>query len=303
MNGPGNFGVLPNEEGHLVSDALQLGGFPRLLWRTMQLCQYPEPPQYEGVPRQDGNAYLYNVTVTVRAPVYLLLGDIRLTVASHTYAHGCALAAYRALGMVCQRHQLRLAGTPAGMYPPGAGDTSLWQAHMHNLSNPAGLDYNPMIESLGNYTRALEDMNGVNMTFGTRVASLCEHLTHQMRARDQQIAGLHYTIQEQNNRIGDLEEQLHDVNLHAEDLQVELAQLQANPPAPPQDLPAQDDNSGMESAPGMQAAVAMEGDEESVNQGPPPRARAPCYGYLSDASTSEEEDPEMDPDTIVPVTP
>jgi hypothetical protein len=53
MAAPSN--VSWDHAGHLHTNALHWEGFPRLLWESLSLFHYTEPPQYDGVEyREEG---------------------------------------------------------------------------------------------------------------------------------------------------------------------------------------------------------------------------------------------------------
>jgi hypothetical protein len=51
--------------GHLHTNALHWEGFPRLLWESLRLFGYTDPPQYDAVEYQEEGIYRARVRMTV----------------------------------------------------------------------------------------------------------------------------------------------------------------------------------------------------------------------------------------------
>ena len=297
MANPHNLPVYPDAEGNVHLDALHLGSFPSLLWDTMQRCNYTERPHYFGVKHADRPINKYDVTVTITDPTPQMRGPVSVTVQSPTFLSGCRTAACLALEQFCHRRQCQLYGTPAGLFPPAGGNNALHDVQVHTAQDASVAGYNATLGALTVYAEASANLKHDLLVQNRSLATHGQFLANQVRQREEQIAALHQHIHEQQEMVGNLEEQLMDAQVQIEDLEGgNEAIMNFNPPQQP--MPDQDPHSGMESVPGMQFLPELS-DTASVNQMLPPRHRSPCYGWISEAGTTDDdEDPEMDLDTL-----
>jgi hypothetical protein len=63
MAAPSN--IFGDHAGHLHTDALHWEGFPRLLWESLSLFFYTEPPQYDGVEYREEGVPRCRVKMTI----------------------------------------------------------------------------------------------------------------------------------------------------------------------------------------------------------------------------------------------
>jgi hypothetical protein len=63
MTAPSN--AFWDQEGHFHTNALHWEGFPRLLWESLSLFHYTEPPQYDGVEYREEGVSRCRVKMTI----------------------------------------------------------------------------------------------------------------------------------------------------------------------------------------------------------------------------------------------
>ena len=104
MAGPSNVPEHLGEDGKIRSHALHLGGYSVILWETMQQCGYTEKPIYVGTYSITKAVNPYKVAVTNSSLASQLRGDVSTIAYARSYASGCNLAAFQALGQLGHQH-------------------------------------------------------------------------------------------------------------------------------------------------------------------------------------------------------
>jgi hypothetical protein len=280
--------VWTDEQGRLCSKCLHYDGFPSFLWEELQKLGYPEPPLYVGESRMVGETSHCGVTVTLRSITPQVRGDLTVTAHGNLFEDTCELAAWKAMTHFCQYHQLEIQGTSLEFIPTPASGSSSLPLQIALVQNQNSGYYDPRLATVTKFSgytnRSMETMMAqMSMMSLTAQASHAQNRAQieQLVAQNEQLV---MDAEENHDLIHDLQEQVHDLQLEVE------ADPALQAPPPPPELPEQG-GTAIEEEPGTQAIPAYS-DSESVNQPPPPH-RAPCYGWISEESESEEEeDPE-----------
>jgi hypothetical protein len=103
--------------GHLHTDALYWEGFPQLLWESLSLFFYTEPPQYDGVEYREEGVPQCRVKMTI--PQHLFRSQwqpIGVDVVGYRLVDTIETAALEAIHIFCNQHPMEVAGYPIGLF-------------------------------------------------------------------------------------------------------------------------------------------------------------------------------------------
>jgi hypothetical protein len=115
MAAPSN--VFWDHTGHLHTNALHWEGFPRLLWESLSLFFYTEPPQYDGVEYREEGVPRCRVRMTIpQHPFRSQWQPIEVNVVGYRLVDTIETAALEAIHLFCNQHPMEVAGHPIGLF-------------------------------------------------------------------------------------------------------------------------------------------------------------------------------------------
>jgi hypothetical protein len=135
MAAPSN--IFWNHAEHLHTNALHWEGFPHLLWESLRLFFYTEPPQYDGVEyREEGVPRCRVMMIILQHPFRSQWQPIEVDVVGYRLVDTIETAALEAIHTFCNQHSMEVAGHPIGLFP--AIDSSdpewnFWIAHYGHM--------------------------------------------------------------------------------------------------------------------------------------------------------------------------
>jgi hypothetical protein len=104
--------------GHAHTNALYWEGFPRLLWESLQVFGYTEPPPYDGVEYDEEGVPRCRVKMIVPPhPTLSLWQPFEVNVIGHRLIDTFEAAAMEAIHIFCNQHPEEVAGYPIGLFP------------------------------------------------------------------------------------------------------------------------------------------------------------------------------------------
>jgi hypothetical protein len=107
-----------DHEGHAHTNALHWEGFPHLLWESLQLFCYTEPPQYDGVEYGEEGVPRCRVKITIpQHPFHSLWQHIEINVVGFHLDDMIEAAALEAINNFCDQHLEEVAAYPIGLFP------------------------------------------------------------------------------------------------------------------------------------------------------------------------------------------
>ncbi|PVH47862.1 hypothetical protein PAHAL_4G170100 [Panicum hallii] len=116
MAAPSN--VFWDSAGHFHTNALHWEGFPHLLWESLSLFLYTEPPQYDGVEYQEEGVRRCRVRMTIpQHPFRSQRQPIEVDMVGYRLADTIETAALKAIYLFCNQHPMDVAGQPIGLLP------------------------------------------------------------------------------------------------------------------------------------------------------------------------------------------
>jgi hypothetical protein len=103
---------------HLHTNALHWEGLPRLLWESLSLFFYTEPPQYDGVEYREEDVHRCRVLMTIpQHPFRSQWQPIEVDVVGYRLVDTIETAALEAIHIFCDQHPMEVAGYPIGLFP------------------------------------------------------------------------------------------------------------------------------------------------------------------------------------------
>jgi hypothetical protein len=103
---------------HLHTNVLHWEGFPRLLWESLRLFFYTEPPQYDGVEYREEGVPWCKVKMTIpQHPFRSQWQPIEIDMVGYRLVDTIETAALEAIHIFCNQHPMEVAGHPIGLFP------------------------------------------------------------------------------------------------------------------------------------------------------------------------------------------
>jgi hypothetical protein len=109
MAAPSN--IFWDHAGHLHTNALHWEGLPRLLWESLRLFFYTEPPQYDGVEYREESVPQCKVKMTIpQHPLRSHWQPIKVDVVGYRLIDTIETVALEAIHTFCNQHPMEVAG-------------------------------------------------------------------------------------------------------------------------------------------------------------------------------------------------
>jgi hypothetical protein len=250
-----------DHEGHFHTNALHWEGFPRLLWESLSLFHYTEPPQYDGVEYREEGVPRCRVKMTIpQHPFRSSWHPIEVEVVGYRLVDTLETAALEAIKLFCTQHPMEVVVYPIGLFPTIDPDNSEWNFRTEHLGHMLG---DLAEETVRILTRFMDVQHhyqillrhGVNQITGvaqshyqnadrqvTQIVELQALVTQKdeiIAARDEtilhredQINESDHIITQRDTVIEFLQAQIHDLILVADDAQAHIEELQQQPVLP-----------------------------------------------------------------------
>jgi hypothetical protein len=126
-----------DQEGHFHTNGLHWEGFPRLLWESLSMFHYTEPPLYDGVEyREEGVPRCRVKMIIPQHPFRSLWPPIEVEVVGYRLVDTLETAALEAIKLFCNQHPIEVAAYPIGLFPtidPGNSDWDFRTDHHGHL--------------------------------------------------------------------------------------------------------------------------------------------------------------------------
>jgi hypothetical protein len=229
--------------GHAHTNALHWEGFPRLLWESLQVFGYTEPPPYDGVEYDEEGVPRCRVKMTVPPhPTLSLWQPIEVNVIGHRLADTFEAAAMEAIHIFCDQHPEEVAGYPIGLFPAMDSRDPEWTFRVtycnHLLGNLAGETLRTAVRFMNaQYRYQTLQQHGIycltNIAQGyrnqvgrqnTQIGELQATITAKeevitqreetIQHREEQIVESDVLIVQRDTVIDFLQEQVHELNLN-----------------------------------------------------------------------------------------
>jgi hypothetical protein len=137
MAAPSN--IFWDPAGHLHTNALPWEGFPRLLWESLCLFFYTEPPQYDGVEYREEGVPRCRVKMTIpQHPFRSHWQPIEVDVVGYRLADTIETVALEAIHIFCNQHPMEVAGYPIGLFPAIDSSHPEWKFRIAHYGHMLG---------------------------------------------------------------------------------------------------------------------------------------------------------------------
>jgi hypothetical protein len=139
--------------GNLHTNALHWEGFPRLLWESLSMFFYTEPPQYDGVEYGEEGVPRCRVKMTIsQHPFRSQWQPIEVDMVGYRLIDTFETAALEAIHTFCDQHPAEVAGYPIGLFPAIDSSDPEWNPPVHECSKPLSHFAMPRYESVNWYS-------------------------------------------------------------------------------------------------------------------------------------------------------
>jgi hypothetical protein len=245
----------------LYINALHWEGFSCLLWESLSLFHYTEPPIYDGVEyREEGVPRCRVKMIIPQHPFRSSWHPIEVEVVGYRLVDTLETAALEAIKLFCNQHPTEVAVYPIGLFPTIDPDNSEWNFRIEHLGHMLG---DLAEETIHIITRFMDVQHhyqillrhGMNQITGvaqshyrnadrqvTQIVELQALVTQKdeiIAARDEtilhredQINESDHIITQRDTVIEFLQAQIHDLILVADDTQAHIEELQQQPILP-----------------------------------------------------------------------
>ncbi|PVH62747.1 hypothetical protein PAHAL_3G385400 [Panicum hallii] len=237
-----------DHEGHFHTNALHWEGFAHLLWESLSLFHYTEPPQYDGVEYREEGVPRCRVKMTIpQHPFRSQWQPIEVEVVGYHLVDTIETAALKL-------HPTEVAAYPIGLFPtidPGNLEWNFRTEHLghmlgdlaketiHSITRFMDVQHHYQIllrHSMGQLTSAAQSHYRNADRQVTQIVELQALVTQKdeiIAARDEtilhredQINESDHIITQRDTVIEFLQAQIHDLILEADDAQAHLEELQ-----------------------------------------------------------------------------
>jgi hypothetical protein len=250
-----------DQEGHFHTNGLHWEGFPHLLWESLSLFHYTEPPQYDGVEYREEGVLRCRVKMIIpQHPFRSSWHPIEVEVVGYRLVDTLETAALEAIKLFSAQHPAEVAAYPIGLFPTIDPGNLEWDFRTEHLGHMLG---DLAEETVRNITRFMDVQHHYQIllrhsmsqvTFAaqshfqnadrqvTQIVELQAMVTQKdeiIAARDEtilrredQINESDHIITQRDTVIEFLQAQIHDLILEADDAQAHLEELQQQPILP-----------------------------------------------------------------------
>ncbi|PVH64040.1 hypothetical protein PAHAL_2G172100 [Panicum hallii] len=247
-----------DHEGHFHSNALHWEGFPHLLWESLSLFHYTEPPQYDGVEyREEGVPRCQIKMIIPQHPFRSQWQPIEVEVVGYRLVDTIETAALEAIKLFCNQHPTEVAAYPIGLFPTIDPGNLEWNFRTEHLGHMLGDLADETVRSITRFMdvqhhyqillcHSMGQLTSVAQSHYrnvdrqvTQIVELQALVTQKdeiIAARDEtilhredQINESDHIITQHDTVIEFLQAQIHDLILEADDAQAHLEELQQQP--------------------------------------------------------------------------
>ncbi|PVH36726.1 hypothetical protein PAHAL_6G154200 [Panicum hallii] len=265
-----------DHEGHFHTNALHWEGFPHLLWESLSLFHYTEPPQYDGVEYREEGVLRCRVKMTIpQHPFRSQWHPIEVEVVGYHLVYTIETAALEAIKLFCNQHPTEVAAYPIGLFPAIDSGNSEWNFRIEHLGHMLGELAEETVRSI---TRFLDVQYHYQIllrhSMGQLTSAAQSHYRNADRQKDEIIAARDETILHREDQINEsdhiitqcdtviefLQAQIHDLILAADDAQAHLEELQQQPILPAAPVMPEEEEEDLEEIEGVSEIDSEHGD-------------------------------------------
>jgi hypothetical protein len=195
-------------EGYAHTDCLYWEGFPRILWDTLRIYHYPDPPQYKGCEFTEVGVPRCRVTITIPPHPTLEWQSIEIKVVGYRFVDAFEAAALKAITTFCEQHPNAVAAYPIGLFPAVFAHDAEWIFRTTYLGHLVGDIAEETLRAVIRYMNAQYHLQSLKQRCMDDMVNLAQDFHRNLTLKDDQIHLLGQGIVGRDTTIGHLEVQI-----------------------------------------------------------------------------------------------
>ena len=219
-----------DEEGNAHTDCLYWEGFPRILWDSLRIFHYPDPPQYTGRQFSEDGIKKNRVKMTIPQHPTLEWPPIEIEVIGYRLVDAFEKAALNAITTFCEHHPEEVAAYPIGLFPAVSAGNAEWLFRVTHFGHLIGDVAGETIEAVVRYMNAQSHYQILQQRHMDQVIDLAQSFQRGLRLKDIQIEGLQDAVAGRDTAIAQFEHQAmeHGAEIEQRNIVIGFLQGQVN---------------------------------------------------------------------------
>jgi hypothetical protein len=195
-------------EGYAHTDCLYWEGFSRILWDTLRIYHYPDPPQYKGREFTEVGVPRCRATITIPPHPTLEWQSIEIEVVGYCLVDASEAAALKAITTFCEQHPDEVAAYPIGLFPAVFAHDAEWIFRTNHLGHLVGDLTEETLRAVIRYMNAQYRLQSLKQRCMDDMVNLAQDFHRDLTLKDDQIHSLGQGIVGRDTTIGHLEVQI-----------------------------------------------------------------------------------------------
>ncbi|PUZ44939.1 hypothetical protein GQ55_8G178700 [Panicum hallii var. hallii] len=195
-------------EGYAHTDCLYWEWFPRILWDTLRIYHYPDPPQNKGREFTEVGVPRCRATVTIPHHPTLEWQSIEIEVVGCHLVDAFEAAALKAITTFCEQHPNAVAAYPIGLFPAFFAHDAEWIFRTTYLEHLVGDIAKETLREVIRYMNTQYRLQSLKQKCMDDMVNLAQDFHRDLTLKDDQIHSLGQEIVGRDTTIGHLEVQI-----------------------------------------------------------------------------------------------
>src|SRR6185369_12542056 len=267
-----------DDDGYAHTYCLYWEGFPRILWDTLHIFHYPEPPRYKGRQFFEDGVQKCSATMTIPQHPTLEWPPIEIEVVGYCLVDAFETAALKAITTFCEHHPNEVAAYPIGLFPAVNAGSAEWLFRTTHIGHLVGDVADETIQTVVRYMNAQYRYQVLQQRHMDQVIDLAQTFQRGLSLRDTQIQGLNEAVAgrdhaiaqfelqvmehgaeivQRNTVIGFLQGQVHELQADLDDAMAHIGMLQEHPVVPAEPAAAEEDPKEVEGVSDLDSEHAL----------------------------------------------
>jgi hypothetical protein len=177
-------------EGYAHTDCLYWEGFLRILWDTLRIYHYLDPPQYKGREFTEVGVPRCRATVTIPHHPTLEWQSIEIEVVGYRLVDAFEAAALKAITTFCEQHLNAVAAYPIGLFPAVFAHDAEWIFRTTYLGHLVGDIAEETLRAVIRYMNAQYRLQSLKQRCMDDMVNLAQDFHRGLTLKDDQIHSL-----------------------------------------------------------------------------------------------------------------
>jgi hypothetical protein len=195
-------------KGYAHTDCLYWEGFLRILWDTLPLYHYPDPPQYKGREFTEVGVPRCRVTITIPRHPTPEWQSIEIDFVGYHLVDAFEAAALKAITTFCEQHPNAVAAYPIRLFPTIFAHGAEWIFRTTYLGHLVGDIAEETLRAVIRYMKAQYRLQSLKQRCMDDMVNLAKDFHRDLTLKDDQIHSLGQGIVGRDTNIGHLEVQI-----------------------------------------------------------------------------------------------